>query len=619
MNIGETFTHNGQTYEAIHSGIEYKERNKTNCIRPSGKSRCITIRQALNEGLIKATTIASGPVPNLFDNDQDSSIDQRHENISVKRQISSSSGLKDTDGFYLPVDQLRAQVYLAHGLIYPQIYERKGVASDFADLQMQSPTELTILESPCFLKDNQLNLRILLNPGEISDARKDAGYLYLSQPLPISRLVGIEIPESAGDLNRYIDGWIKPDVPVPNHLFKVANSMPYVEESRNSSNSSNLKRSPIPEIADSILKFDKYLGTMAFLRNADRYFSERTGYYADYPDVFFELGEGLLTNRSEMRDLSDIYYFLLALLDFQVQLSPAASQLLAIVRSDSPYIEKENARQLALDIHRNSNQSDILAQAFRTLFNGDYRNAVKELQKQNLPPEAAILAVLYKFSGRQTNDHRTIKQRLHEDWESPTQVYQILGALGAFYGYTALDACETNLYSVHSTFQNIINSKPEIKFHLRSAVERRMIESLYNKALYSWDSKIDNSIDYDIVSPAISSQTTKIENKFIQDSSYSVHGLWVNRYEVLSVGILSSLLGQLNKEHIDQQSEVGRYLMSECINYADEFEYLRKADRYSIRYKIKSSKLFNLLAQGKIKYDFEILKLAIQKDRRGDK
>ena len=98
-----------------------------------------------------------------------------------------------------------------------------------------------------------------------------------------ARLVGIEIPTTAGDLNRFIDGWIKPDVPVPRHLFSIIATHSSADSEKVDLGVQQRSVAPILEVAESISKFDRYLGVMAFLRNADRYFSQRTGHYADFP------------------------------------------------------------------------------------------------------------------------------------------------------------------------------------------------------------------------------------------------------------------------------------------------------------------------------------------------
>jgi hypothetical protein len=128
---------------------------------------------------------------------------------------------KNDNVYYMPVDNLRAQVYLAHGLIYPGIYDKAGLSADFDDSQRLSPAELTLFEDPQPLKKNQLLLKVLLQLDEVTDADHSGSMLRFPLPLPISRISGIEVPQEVGDLDRFVDGWVKPDVPVPRHLFSL--------------------------------------------------------------------------------------------------------------------------------------------------------------------------------------------------------------------------------------------------------------------------------------------------------------------------------------------------------------------------------------------------------------
>ena len=395
------------------------------------------------------------------------------------------TGLKDDYVYFMPVDQLRAQVFLGHGLIYPAIYDKAGLSVDFHDSQRQTPAKLTLYGTPQPLNHDQLLLRVLLRPDEITAAERDGDVLRLAIPLPISRLAGIEVSPAIEDLNRYINGWVVPDIPVPRYLFTKAVVQSGQDQGSSYSNPQQEDVTPDLVVAESINRFDRYLGMIAFLRNAERYFSEETGYYADYPNVFFSICKqitgmsGLAPSGCPTPDP-----LLLAILDLETPTSTVTTSVLSLVSSQEPYIAEEKARSQAKEIYKATGKNEILGQAFKKSFEGDYQSAIQNLQTPGLPVEAAVLAGLFKFSMRQSYDHRTVKHCLHEEWSDPTQAYLVLAALGAYYGYAALDAKETTLYSVHPVIDPLIEKQPEIKFHLNTHFERELIEALYQRAFF---------------------------------------------------------------------------------------------------------------------------------------
>ncbi|MFH1008830.1 MAG: hypothetical protein V1800_15250 [Candidatus Latescibacterota bacterium] len=402
MDRGQIFERNGTRYEVLQEGIEYVKTNQSLCIKPGAESHCVAIKTAARNGLIREQTGA--PSGDLFSNQVEKAQGEREEELTTCDSPSSASEHSHTRAvcpkrdnlYFMPVDQLRAQVFLVHGLIYPAVYDKAGLSTSFDDTQRQSPSKLTLFETPQPLNKNQLLLEILLHPDEIDVAERRGSVLQLATPLPISRLAGIGVSPAAGDLDRYVRGWVKPDVPVPRHLFK-----PTPVHSDPDKESPERDTESVPEHKDSIAKFDRYLGVMAFLRNADRYFSGTVGRYADYPDVFFSVCERVVGRSDLARPGSPAPDpLLLALLDLEEEITPTAKSLLDLAKSQDPYIEKEKGRKLATEIYEDAGKNATLAEAFRALFNGDYRTAIRTLQNPGLPLEAAVLSALFHFSGR---------------------------------------------------------------------------------------------------------------------------------------------------------------------------------------------------------------------------
>ena len=621
MDKGSKFERDGIRYIVLQDGIEHVARNKYICIRPEGESKCVTIKQALQDGLIRESGLFDKD--DLFNKEDPGDRRKSPEHPTVEKQrppdeYTQEATLRPKRNciYFMPVDQLRAQVYLAHGLIYPTAYEKTGLSIGFDDSQWQSHCYLTLFETPQPIKKNQLLLKIILLPDEISSAEREVNALLLPAPIPISRLTGIEVSPDVGDINRYVDGWVKPDVPVPKHLFANATKKSDHKKEeptfKSKGNGFNLNS----ELAKSISTFDRYLGVMAFLRNASRYFSERTGHYADYPDIFFAVCERVLGKQSiSLSEHSTrVSPLLLALLDVELQNTPAMKTILGIVTSQDSYIEKEKARSCAMAIYEGTEENETVARAFKMLFNGDYKSAIQKLQNPDLPDEVAIFAGLFKFSGRQSNDHRTVKQRLQEDWTNQARADLFLSALGAYHGYTALNAVETSIYSAHPLIRPYIEERPDIKFHLKTKFERRMIEALYHRAFFPKEHIKDIEHLFDDVNAPPSSPRPRIPRLFVSDSTYTVHDLVVRQYEVTHIGRVVHLLRTLKRDTIDERSEAGKYLMAKCFFLSDEYELSKKGDKQILSYRISRKKAIDLIADAKITVNPHVLEAALKED-----
>lgn len=627
MDKGSVFEKDGKYYEILNADIEfYVAKNRSHCIRLQGESKSISIQKAIQKRFIRE--ILSAEKGDLFPNpkqlepekiEEKDAIAEPHPPECLETPKIRSAG---DNIYFMPVDKLRAQVFLAHGLIYPATYDKAGLSGDFHDSQRRTPACLTLYETPQQLHHDQLLLRILLHPNEIADAERDGDVLHLAIPLPISRLAGIQVPTVPGGLDRYIDGWVKPDVPVPRHLFTNAADLLSPDQENSNWDSPLRDAQPNPSIAESIIRFDRYLGVMAFLRNVARYFSEKTGHYADYPDVFFAACERIISKPGlAPSNCPTPAPLLLALLGFDTEMTDTAKSVLSLANSQEPYIEKakgHTAHQLAKEIYKTSGEKEVLKEAFSKLFSGDYRSAISKLQGSDIPVEAAILAGLLQFSVRQSNGYRTVKQRLHEDWSNQNRVCLVLAALGAYYSYTALDARETALYSVHPLIRHLIEERPEIKFHLETHFERELIEAIYQRAFFpEMPIQDSSSLFSTVIKPPASTDPKVPWSLLVAYKSYSVLDLVVRQYDVTRIGRFIQWLKAWKRDIIDEKSQVGRYLMSECFFIADEYEISRKAGKETLRYRITKAKVIDLIMEGKIAVG-PVLEAAIKEDQARD-
>lgn len=516
--------------------------------------------------------------------------------------------------FYMPVDQLRAQVFLAHGLIYPSAYDKAGAATGFDDIQRMASADLLLFDNPQPIKKNQLLLKVVLSDEEVADCKIISGVIKFPMPLPVSRLVAIGVSSAIENLDTYVLGWIKPDVPVPTHLFYSLDDSLLLKDQEIYYEMHPYEEPPIHEINDNINNFNRYLGVLAYIRNAHRYFTQSSLYYSDYPDLYFSLTSELLNEKTASSEKKSA--ILSALLDLGAETNVVQKEIMSLVKSKIPFIEKDIARKIAADIFGEDRSNDELRQGFSDLFIGDYRAAIQRLQQQNMPPEAAILAVLYKYSNRQSNDYLNLKQRLHEDWSLSARLVEALGVLGAYYGYTSLPANETRLYSVHPQFAPLINDRPPIKFNLDSRWECLVIEAAYQRAFYNQFPSEKIKALYTPARSARESESPTSFPKWLIDRSFRVHDVKVKRYEISEEGRIFIRLLTIKSDFIDETTELGRYLFHPCFQYAEEREHSWKGIREIMRYRISKQAVVDLISQGKVVVNSRIIKAILDEDSR---
>ena len=568
---------------------------------------------------------------NLFKNN---SMSEKSDNISSSIGIKKSTNgkqqspkkIKQTQlnkiqpTYYLPVSQLRAQVFLAHGLIYPAIYDTNN-AQGINDAQAYVPNGLEFWKEQPFISKEELLLGVRLTSGELLTAVHQDGAIYLPTPIPISRLVEIVVPaKSIDDINKYICGWIEPDVPIPTSLFTSAKHITDTSTSR-----------PLPITAPiifptinmntiqlAIVRYNRIMGMFAYMRNSARYHSGRLGLYADYPAQFFHLA-GLLHTSLDLSQVPNvpISSLLQSILEELTSSDQTINDLRKLVTSSEVYIDKSKAKQLALAIQQATEKNVNIQEAFKLLFEEDYKASIRILQKDPISEHSVLLAALFKFSDRQSNDYRNIKPTLHEDWSSVPLVTSILGMLGAYYGYTSLDARESRLYSVDRRLSEHIEPRPPIKFHLESRFERELVE-----AIFQWtfnNKKLDSSmtVAFDNLQtkpPKLALRLDSLAPNIWKDDTYKVSDIRIRNFKLTQLARCLQRIEEIPSTTIDEVTPLGQYLMHLCFFHAEEYELSRKHGQEVLRYRISKQRLIELLAGEKVQVSVKVLAAAIEEE-----
>lgn len=518
--------------------------------------------------------------------------------------------------YYLPVSQLRAQVFLAHGLIYPAIYDINN-AQAINDAQAFVPNGLELWKEQPPINKEELLLGVRLTSEELSSAVHHEDTIFLATPIPISRLVEVAIPaKSSNDIAKYIRGWIEPDVPIPASLFTSAKHIAETPPSNPLITSSILLPTKDKELVQhAIARYDRIMGMFSYMRNSARYHSARLGLYADYPAQFFHLA-GQIHTCLDLAQVPNVPTspLLQSILEGETPTTPMIEDLRKLVTSSHAYIDKAIVKPIALAIQDASGKDSKIQEAFKLLFDEDYKASIRLLQMDSISEQAVLLATLYKFSDRQSNDYRNIKPTLHEDWFSVLPVASILGMLGAYYGYTSLDARESRLYSVDSRLSEHIEQRPAIKFHLESQFERELVESIFQWTFNN--KKLDSSmmVLFDNLHPNPVLRLGLPATNVWKGDSYRVSDVIVRNFKLTQLARCIQRIEELHCTTIDETTQLGQYLMHSCFFHSEEFELSRKQGQEVLHYRISKQKLIGLLDSEKIRVNLKVLVAAIEED-----
>lgn len=577
---------------------------------------------------MRKSAITSNDSGNLFNNNL---ISEQSKNKSAVRE-----GIKQLKGksrplkkitpttvnliqptYYLPVSQLRAQVFLAHGLIYPAIYDTSN-AQAINDAQAHVPNGLELWKEQPPITKEELLLGVRLTTEELSTAVCQEDTIFLATPIPISRLVELAVPaKSSDDIAKYIRGWIEPDVPIPASLFTSAI---HITETPTSSplpitSSILLPSKNKDSVQHAIARYDRIMGMFAFMRNSARYHSGRLGLYADYPAQFFHLA-GRLHNSLDLTQVPNVPTspLLQAILEESTHTDPIINELRKLVMSSEVYVDKSMAKSLALAIQEASVKDVNIQEALKQLFEEDYKASIRILQKDPVSEHSVLLAALFKFSDRQSNDHRNIKPTLHEDWSSVPPVASILGMLGAYYGYTSLDARESRLYSVDRRLSEQIEQRPPIKFYLESRFERELVEAIFQWAFNN--KKLDSSMTvvFDSLHTKPAFRPESLDPSIWKDDSYNVSDIRVHNFKLTQLARCLQRIEELPYTTFDATTPLGQYLMHLCFFHADEYELSRKQRQEVMHYRISKQRLIELLAGEKVRVSLKVLTAAIEEE-----
>jgi hypothetical protein len=546
--------------------------------------------------------------------------EQAEFDLESKIEVSEESLNVDIKQYYIQIEDKYLQSFLGKGLILPNRYYES-----FKEKSESNSDHLILLKKRPLSQKRKLILTVILHLDEIQNlaSQNQSNYVLYPMPLPISRLIKIEIPEDENDPEKYSTGWIYPDIPVPYHLFvAVEKGEPQkkidleIEDKQNKDFSKYIKR------------YNRCLGLLAFIKNVEYYFGNKTDKVSDYSEEFIRLANDLIRGYNNGEPSNPILLSILGLqIKYEVKdknvykdvyLSGSEKELMNIIQEDKQLNEK-NATEIVKIIIKEHNYNSALRNAFNKLFKNpdEYRKSVGVLRKDGISNSARIIAVLYKFLHKDTRGDRIIKEKLVDDWETSEKASPIMGCIGAYYGYQIFDKEEHNsIIPDWLRFQDI-----EIKFALRTCFERKLIEAVYqhvfNKECDNEEflKKLNQSLEMIENNIQDLSKDKKRSDEFVEVSEEEKEHLNVKIYKKKNWRKFVEKLDTIYVDYIDEKSELGKYLITICWQISD-YTVTKKNGDVFISYKINIEKIKQFIKQNKSSVNMSVLLAAVDADKR---
>jgi hypothetical protein len=404
--------------------------------------------------------------------------------------------------FFIQINKNNLLDYFGSALIYPVNYETRELARSqrTEDIQHFSLNHLLISDGfTAEPNEQQVLIEVSLTEFDKQNLERLHERIYLlPYPLPISRVNKIYFASTESKENSIASANTFQDAFLPIHLLDIWNET--IE------NRTNIVRE-IQEIqiptnknlkTDCQDKFNRILGMLAFMKNAEIYYANETHELAIYSDKYLKLLKEInpFFDKPEIGTLDNNNLpFYSALINPK---NSSNSTLKKIVNAiyDNETFRKDILKQLL------GTSNEEVQNAFKLLVNDKTIEALHAIDQLKHPAsELILLAFLYRFRDKEGSDKYALKEQLPylinrkslKTTRAHNRASIVLAVLGLYYGYRSLPKDEEiklndNYFSSFSE-----NGKFNIKYKLDNLLDRITIESVYQFCF--WDNR-NVSFDY---------------------------------------------------------------------------------------------------------------------------
>jgi hypothetical protein len=440
--------------------------------------------------------------PSLFTDKLPSQNQDNNSKGNLSRLNQNKIDISYISSFVIQINKSNLLDYFGSALIYPVNYETRELARSqrTKDIQHFSPNHLLISDG---FTDEPNEQQVLIEVSLTDFDKKNLERLHetiylLPYPLPISRVNKIYFSSKESQENSIASANTFQDAFLPTHLFDIwteivenrTNIVREIQVSQLSTNK-NLK-------TDSQDKFNRVLGMLAFMKNAEIYYANETYELATYSDKYLKL----LKEINPFFDKPEIGALDKGNLSFYSTLikpkNNSNDTLRKIVNAiyDNETFRKDIFKQLL------GTPTEEVQNAFKLLVSDKTLEALQAIdQLKPAASELILLAFLFRFRDKEGSDKFALKEQLpyliNRKSLKTTRTFSrasiVLAVLGLYYGYRSLPKDEEIKLndSYFASFSK--NGKFNIKYKLDNFLDRITIESIYQYCF--WDNQ-NNSFDF---------------------------------------------------------------------------------------------------------------------------
>jgi hypothetical protein len=414
--------------------------------------------------------------------------------------------------FIIQINKSNLLDYFGSALIYPVNYETRELARSqrTKDIQHFAPDYLLIsdgfTDEP---NEQQVLIEVALTDFDKQNLERlhEAVYL-LPYPLPISRINKLYFASKESQENSIASANTFQDAFLPTHLFdiwteNIEKRTGIVRESQLSQISANRNLK-----TDSQDKFNRVLGMLAFMKNAEIYYANETHELATYSDKYFKILKEInpFFDKPKIGTLDKVN-----LSFYSTLIKPKNSSNDTLRKIVNAIYDNETFRK---DIFNKllGTPSEEVQNTFKLLVNDKTLEALQAIDQLKPPaPELILLAFLFRFRDKEGSDKYALKEQLPllinrkllKTSRTLSRASIVLAVLGLYYGYRSLPKDEE--IKLNDSYFASENGKFNIKYKLDNLLDRITIESVYQYCF--WDNQRNaftylkddrNSIKYDL-------------------------------------------------------------------------------------------------------------------------
>lgn len=359
---------------------------------------------------------------------------------------------EDEKKYLLQIHRIKLQNYIQHGLISPDIYLGDEIEQD-----IQSKNKNFLVVSNGYidkLDEYQVLLELILTKKEKEQMQKVGDISFFNFPLPITRIKKIYCQDSK------IKNWIVKNLDTGEKGFIEISLFDYYKKLFKKVEYQNLESNGmVSDFSEKIRLFDKRMGMFAFMKNANKYYSNESFYVSNYSTNYFSALSYFFKDNLGNKEFSDL------------SVISEIEEFKNLLYSDKQ-MTREFMEKIADGI-----DDDEVKNTFDTLLQDPLstRKALENLKEKGV---YFYICLVYYFRNKNANKKDSFKSDITS--LIPHKLAEVsLAILGIYLGYENIRPIEEINFK-DKFFQSLFGTSTNMKFKLDSKLDYITIETIYS-------------------------------------------------------------------------------------------------------------------------------------------